>query len=301
MTDPNALPALAPDLIDPGDVQPGEASKTPGDAAYAWHLLAEGDSWFTIAAIPSSNLLYELRLARWTQILNLAYPGDTLRHLSTLAGNADLRRFVARRNFNVRWDALVLSGGGNDLIDSAPRLLRRAPPAGADAADPQSYLDDAAIGPFLAGLQRDFARIAALRDEPESLSRGCPVFLHTYDYPTPRNEPARFLGAVRIAGPWLYRIFDGSGIALPLQQRICDALFDRFAEALLALDGARAGNGVALPGFHVVDTRHTLVMANPVDIGASNDWLNEIHPTLGGYRKIAARLQSRINEVLLAR
>lgn len=34
----------------------------PDDPAYAWRFLAEGDSWFTIGAIPSSNLLYELRL-----------------------------------------------------------------------------------------------------------------------------------------------------------------------------------------------------------------------------------------------
>jgi hypothetical protein len=49
----------------------------------------------------------------------------------------------------------------------------------------------------------------------------------------------------------------------------------------------------------VVDTRNTLVRANPTERGNSNDWINEIHPNLGGYRKIAARLSARINAVLL--
>ena len=76
--------ALAVDVINPRDVGQGENAETPDNPDYPWHFLAEGDSWFTIAAIPSSNLLLELRLGRWTQILNLAYPGDTLRNIETL-------------------------------------------------------------------------------------------------------------------------------------------------------------------------------------------------------------------------
>jgi lysophospholipase L1-like esterase len=49
----------------------------------------------------------------------------------------------------------------------------------------------------------------------------------------------------------------------------------------------------------VINTRNTLVRANPTEGGNSNDWINEIHPNLGGYRKIAARLSAAVNEVLL--
>jgi lysophospholipase L1-like esterase len=291
--------ALAVDIINPRDVGHGEGNEQPDNPDYAWHFLAEGDSWFTIAAIPSSNLLHELRLGQWTQVLNLAYPGDTLRHIDTLASNADLVRFLARRNFNSPFDALLLSGGGNDVIGAAPSLIRKTAPAGTDPALPESYVDAAALTQLLQDIQGAFAGIVGLRDSADSKSKGSPLFVHTYDYATPRNAPARFIGALPIAGPWLFKAFAGSGIAIALQQKISDLLIDRLAAALLELDAGHSDSAKTLPGFHVIDTRNTLIMANPADTGNSNDWLNEIHPNMSGYRKIAARLSAAINDVLL--
>ena len=290
--------ALAVDVINPRDVGQGENAETPDNPDYPWHFLAEGDSWFTIAAIPSSNLLLELRLGRWTQILNLAYPGDTLRNIETLVSNKDLTRFLAKRNFCSHFDALLLSGGGNDLINGVGALIRRKPRPGDDPAAAASYVDAPAYAALLLKVQEAFATIVSVRDSATSLSRGSPAFVHTYDYATPRDAPARFVGAVGIAGPWLFKAFAGSGIDISLQQRIADLLTDGLADALLALDSASAG-GKALPAFHVIDTRDTLVRANPTERGNSNDWINEIHPNLGGYRKIAARLSAKVNEVLL--
>ncbi|MEO5882214.1 MAG: hypothetical protein ABIQ06_07340 [Caldimonas sp.] len=291
--------ALAVDVINPRDVGQGEKAESPDNPDYAWHFLAEGDSWFTIAAIPSSNLLFELRLGRWTQVLNLAYPGDTLRNIGTLARNKDLTRFLAKKNFCSHFDALLLSGGGNDLIAGAVELIRRKPHPGTDPAAPESYIDATAFAALLLRAQEAFATIVSVRDSAHSLSRGSPVFLHTYDYATPRNAPARFVGTVAISGPWLFKAFTGSGIGISLQQRIADLLTDGLADALLQLDSAGGTNGKSLPAFHVIDTRNTLVRANPTERGNSNDWINEIHPNLGGYRKIAARLSAKINEVLL--
>jgi hypothetical protein len=299
MATEHAHPALAVDVIYPFDVGQGESTETPDNPDYAWHFLAEGDSWFTIAAIPSSNLLLELRLGRWTQILNLAYPGDTLRHIETLAKNKDLTRFLAKKNFCSHFDALLLSGGGNDLIGGVAELIRIEPPPGADPTLPQSYIDGEAFAELLAKVQQAFAAIVAVRDSVHSLSRGSPAFVHTYDYATPRDAPARFVGSVPISGPWLFKAFAGSGIDISLQQRIADLLTDGLADAVLALDSDTGGEDTRLPAFHVVDTRNTLVRANPTERGNSNDWINEIHPNLGGYRKIAARLSARINEVLL--
>jgi len=291
--------ALAVDVIYPRDVGQGENAETPDNPDYAWHFLAEGDSWFTIAAIPSSNLLLELRLGRWTQILNLAYPGDTLRNIETLARNKDLTRFLAKKNFCSRFDVLLLSGGGNDLIGGVAQLIRTTPRPGGDPTAALSYIDQDAFVALLRKVQQAFAAIVAVRDSAHSLSRGSPAFVHTYDYATPRDAPARFVGSVPISGPWLFKAFAGSGIDISLQQRIADLLTDGLADAVLELDSASGSEGKRLPAFHVVDTRNTLVRANPTERGNSNDWINEIHPNLGGYRKIAARLSARINEVLL--
>ena len=291
--------SLAVDVINPRDVGRGEHAVSPDNPDYPWHLLAEGDSWFTIAAIPSSNLLLELRLGQWAQVLNLAYPGDTLRNIDDLAANKDLKRFLAKRNFCSRFDALLLSGGGNDLIGATGSLIRQKAAARSDPALPESYVDGPALQALLAVVEKAYRDIVALRDSATSLSQGAPIFVHTYDYATPRNAPARFIGTLPIAGPWLYKAFAGSGIEIMLQQRISDLLIDSLATTLLALDSSNASSGKALPAFHVIDTRDTLVRANPTDIGNSNDWINEIHPNGGGYRKVAARISARINEVLL--
>ena len=291
--------SLAVDVINPRDVGQGEHGASPDNPDYPWHFLAEGDSWFTIAAIPSSNLLLELRLGKWAQVLNLAYPGDTLRNIDDLSANKDLKRFLAKRNFCSRFDALLLSGGGNDLIGATGSLIRKKPAPRSDPALPESYVDMPGLQTLLAGVEKAYRDIVALRDSATSLSQGSPIFVHTYDYATPRNAPARFIGTAPIAGPWLYRAFAGSGIEIMLQQRIADLLIDSLAATLLALDSANATSGKALPAFHVVDTRDTLVRANPTEFGNSNDWINEIHPNGGGYRKVAARISARIDEVLL--
>ena len=113
----------------------------------------------------------------------------------------------------------------------------------------------------------------------------------------PRNAPARFLGGLKLKGPWLFKAFVGSKADVILQQKIADLLIDRLADALWALDST-SGKPQSLPNFHVIDTRNTLIRANPSELGSSNDWLNEIHPTHDGYRKIAARIGPQINALL---
>jgi lysophospholipase L1-like esterase len=288
--------ALPVDVVHPADLRAGEASVSPFEPEYGYHLLAEGDSWFTLGAVPSSNLLYELRLAKWSQVFNLAYPGDTIKNIGNLAGNRDFRKFVVNQRFNYPWDALLLSGGGNDIIDAAPKLIRRR--AVGPATEPASWIDSTALGELLKSIQQGIGQLHAMWNASSSKSAGRPIVLHTYDYATPRNAPARFLGTISVLGPWLYPAFQGTATSIMLQQRIANLLIDRLADALLVLDGA-CGGPEALANVHVVDTRNTLVMANPVDVGRSNDWLNEIHPTLEGYRKIAARLSATLNALLL--
>ena len=290
--------ALAVDVINPRDVGQGEHAETPDNPDYPWHFLAEGDSWFTIAAIPSSNSAARAAPRPLDPDPQPRLPGrhppqhrdpgqqqgpDPISREEELL--QPLRRAPAerRRQRPDQWRRRA------DPQGAAPR--RRSGGGG-------SYVDAPAYAALLLKVQEAFATIVSVRDSATSLSRGSPAFVHTYDYATPRDAPARFVGAVAIAGPWLFKAFAGSGIDISLQQRIADLLTDGLADALLALDSASAG-GKALPAFHVIDTRDTLVRANPTERGNSNDWINEIHPNLGGYRKIAARLSAKVNEVLL--
>jgi hypothetical protein len=289
---------LRVDLLRAADLKNYEDAPNPIDPEYAWHFLAEGDSWFTIGAIPSSNLLFDLKLAKWTRVLSIAYPGDTIVNMSDLAGNKDLRKFLVKTGFNYPFHALLLSGGGNDVIDAAKKIIKpgKAPTG---SVEPDDYIDQAALNAKLGEIQKGYAQIVKLRDSEKSLSQGSPVFVHTYDYPTPRNAPATFVGAIPVLGPWLYPVFKDTGLDIGLQQRIVNRVMDALAQALLALDSVHGDPDKSLPAFHVIDTRNTLVQANPSEIGNSNDWLNEIHPNHDGYRKVAERLSTEINAVML--
>ena len=77
----------------------GDTALDPDDPDYDWRILSEGDSWFTIGAIPSSNLLYELRLNKRTVILNLGYPGDTIANISQLSANTEFTRRLVHPNW----------------------------------------------------------------------------------------------------------------------------------------------------------------------------------------------------------
>lgn len=275
-------------IIRYGDIDKRFPERDPDSSRYKYRVLAEGDSWFTLGAVPSSNVLYHIRVSKPTALVSMAKPGDTIIRMGEPDRMSQLHRVLAVPQFAYKWDAILLSGGGNDLIDSGPDVVRRR---GTPSDHPADYVDTAVLGRLLTAIQDAYASIVAMRDAASSPSRGKPIYVHTYDYATPRNSPARFLGA-GIMGPWLYPACLLADIPQPMWQPVSDYLLDRLAEAILTLD---SGSGSRpLPGVFVVDTRGTLSRARPGTISADADWSNEIHPNTTGYRKIGERLSARL-------
>lgn len=266
----------------------GDSPLDPDDPDYAWRILSEGDSWFTIGAIPSSSLLYELRLKARTIILNLGYPGDTIANVAQLSANTEFTRRLVHPNWASDWNALLLSGGGNDLIDQAADIIRSTPTGSGKKA--AHYVDAERLDVFKQGVQAGYRTIVALRDSDGSPNQGKPIVVHTYDYPTPRPSPATFL-IVPITKPWMHPVFEKHQVPKSLRIGVAEILLDALAEALLEL-------GQELPAFHVVDTRNTLERADIDAKGNSGDWLNEIHPNGDGYRKIANKLAAKLHKLL---
>lgn len=266
----------------------GDSPINPDDPSYTWRILAEGDSWFTIGAIPSSNLLYELRFSAPTVILNLGYPGDTISHVSELSVNRDLVQRLTSPQWASDWDAILLSGGGNDLIDRAAEILLETPKGAGKRAT--QYIDEEALQSLTADVQESYRRIVQLRDSDGTANNGKPIVVHTYDYPTPRNAPATFL-VVPMTRPWLHPLFEKRGISPALRVKITDTLVDALARSIIELQHE-------LAAFYVVDTRDTLKRAEYGALGNSGDWLNEIHPNTDGYRKIARKIERKLSSVL---
>lgn len=259
-------------------------------------LLAEGDSWFTIGTLnlpESSNVLFKLRFDRAVAVVTCAYPGDTLQHMSDTTSDAFFDRLLRVPNFASFWEAILISAGGNDMIDAAgvpphvppgDRLLLT--PAEAAGTEPEDYVSDAGWDRLETYLRHNFAELAKRRDEGPSAGR--PIFIHTYALPTvrPSGIPGRSSG-------WLLPSFEAFGIPQAVRQGVSDVLFERLRQLLLDV-------GRTLPHVHVFDSAGLpdLVPAEPGSTGASGDWVNEIHLSPGGYDKLGRAFGPWMDEVL---
>lgn len=274
----------------------------PPFSEFGYRFLAEGDSWFTVGALnplKNSNLLFEMRFAQTGCAVNCATPGDTLNHMSELNSDPDFIDLLTGRRARV-WDGLLLSCGGNDLIDAlgvrgpgiplAKRLLREAAEWGDAASGAARYLSDAGWQTFSSYLKANLKHMVGLRDAGPS--RGAPMFLHGYAVPMPRPAPAE-LGI----GPWLYPSVQAYAIPESDYEAVAALLIRRLA-ALLAECAADAAN---FPNLHFFDT--TAIAIEPAQKGSSGesgDWINEIHLNRRGCEALAVPWAAAIEKVIRA-
>jgi lysophospholipase L1-like esterase len=253
---------------------------------FTWVFLAEGDSWFSYGSLKFRNVLLDLELPEKTLILNIAQPGDTLRRMHETCRNPELY-FRLRNLGGRRWDAILLSGGGNDVIDAAWNdgiqaaeiFVRPADPASITSDNLRDIIKQPAYDSLFAYIAANVRQIVLEgRDQAGGNSVGVPLFMHTYALMQPRNAPVKHLGL----GPWLYQTCVWLGIDPSLWIEVARIVLDDLAATL---------RGLALPNFHIIDTlalATAMVPAAAGSSGNSNDWENEIHPNRGGYRKLAA-------------
>jgi hypothetical protein len=275
-----------------------DADRVPLDQA-RWRFLCEGDSWFTLGALnplKSANLLQHLRFSQTCWAVNCAYPGDVLSHMVERAGDPKFTSLLLGRPMRKRraWDALLVSGGGNDLIDALAVPAQGAAAADASlrllhtrdewsAADmgPMRYVSAPGWQSFAEYLKANVALLATLRDHADSESPGVPLFLHGYAVPTPSD-----VGAGAGVGPWLSPSLRRYGIPPDDWPALAGHLIRRLLGELQA-------SAAALPNVHVFDSL--------VDLGIdADDWSNEIHLTAGGCRKLATKWSEQIEATMLA-
>lgn len=248
---------------------------------YERHYLAEGDSWFSLSDILSPSLLYRfgryVPLNKSTLIVNCSYPGDTLVNMVDWSKNFNFPKLLCEKNFGWEWDGILLSAGGNDIINAA------LSPAGilkscASATGPSDLVDSAALTIFKNHLRDYFGYLVRVRDTSEiPANRNIPIYYHTYGYPAPRNAPAS-LGV----GPWLYTAFTQKNIPQQYWQGLSDLLMDELARTIRSF--GNLGTNLKL-----VDTLANVSLARSAagSTGSSGDWLNEIHLNNSGKDKVA--------------
>ncbi|HEX6363621.1 MAG TPA: hypothetical protein VFZ93_11720 [Albitalea sp.] len=281
------------------------SSEPPNLAEFGWRFLAEGDSWFSIGTLnplKNSNLLFELQLRQSACAVNCAQPGDTLRRMSQMNTDPRFVDLLCRRRARL-WDALLLSCGGNDLIEAVQSPLRApdgtpVPPElrlllaegewGPTELGPQRYLSDAGWQTFAGYLLANLEHLLGLRERGPS--KGQPVFLHGYAFPTPR--PA----GCGSSGPWLLPALQHYGVPAADGILVARELLTRLGTLL----AGAAADGARFPNVHFFDSTVVPIdAALPETTGVSGDWVNEIHLTREGYRKLAVPWAAQIEATLL--
>lgn len=264
-------------------------------------FLAEGDSWFSYGSLKFRNLLLDMQLPYRALILNIAWPGDTLRRMHDTCKNPELYWFL-RNQSGRRWNGIFLSGGGNDLIDAAWDDGKQTSWIFRQPADPRQITKDNigevlnrdACASLMDYVKQNIRRIVEEgRDQPGGNSVDVPLFMHTYALAQPRDAPASLTKRVK-KGPWLYPACQWTGIDESLWIEVARLILGELAAALKSL---------ALPNFHIIDTLSEttdIIAAEPGSTRNSNDWENEIHPNRGGYRKLAATWSEKIVEIVPA-
>jgi hypothetical protein len=180
-------------------------------------------------------------------IVNYAMPGDTIKHMSDIEGNHIFRTALSPNGY--KWDLILLSGGGNDMIDAAGNiLLPKARHGSKSMKNVKDYCDNERLEKQITKIQEGYRRLVRLRDTKASPAKKQPIVVHTYDYAIPRNSPTRFF-SVPLLGPWLYPAVVNAEIPKRDWIKVSKYLIDQLAEGILALQKEKK-----LKNFHVVDT-----------------------------------------------
>jgi hypothetical protein len=247
-------------------------------AAAPLQIFAEGDSWFDYP-FPGfgGGIITRLEKRLGVPILNLATAGDEVRYMLGVKE----RRIIATQFTNGcpaggPWDAMLFSGGGNDIVDNPMALwIRDYDPA----LPPARQIDQPRFDAALAIVRAGYEDLIEVRNQ---LSRGTRIFLHAYDFAIPDGRRVCHLG------PWLKPTFDLRGFPdLASGTAVTRVLLEQFAALLQTLASTH-------PNVTFINAQGTLA---PVPAS----WHNELHPAKAGFNAFADIFHNRLKQAFPGR
>lgn len=249
------------------------------------NVLVEGDSWFAYPKTwlvhgEASNVVTSIfsRLAKDKALNGLcrASNGDTAREMMTSKQLEAMRKLLKKDGS--RFDICLFSAGGNDLLGSAylASLLREH----RDGFAAIDYIDAVQLANKLDDVEKHFRTLLHLR---KTHAPQMTIITHTYDFLKPSDHGAEFLWGVEIGDSWIKPTMDDKHIPPAIQHAVVKIMLERFRDKLFALQKE-------FEDFVVVDTQGTL------RLGHKGDWLNEIHPTPSGFRRIGNKVYGAMRE-----
>lgn len=258
-------------------------------------IVSEGDSWFQFPIIIKEVIDH---LNNDYAILSLGAAGDTAANM--VHGDLAPKKSEYLENLRSQSEhvkAFLFSALGNDIIGEDPisgksALFDLLNEYNGDDGDVLGHINEAVFANRLSDLTKAYQKVISdVRNEPglETL----PILVHAYDYVFPypwgANDPRKPLHAKK--NEWLGEPLDARDFPvstqsqLDLRRNIIRELIDRTYTMLNGLAGNSTDTNI-----WVVDCRESMPSVN--------DWIDEIHGTSDGFKKVAALFAETLNKAV---
>lgn len=171
----------------------------------ALNLFAQGDSWFDypfpIPKINQSDIVAHLKRlpSKPPEVLSLAVAGEATEDMLGTKKLRELRDHLVNPE-NGKFDAILFSGGGNDLAGDQFRLWLVE--STSVESDPNKAINSTRLQGILKIVAAGYEDLIAERNK---VDKSIPIFGHSYDFAIPNGTK------VPCAGPWLQPGFQDRG------------------------------------------------------------------------------------------
>ena len=226
-------------------------------------IFAEGDSWFEYP-VPffGGGVVPRLQRLLGIPILSLAKAGDEVRNMLGVEERKILiQQFRNGSPAGGPWDALLFSGGGNDIVGNPMALWIRDYDA---TVPPLNLIFKARYDAALELVRAGYEDLIDLRN---TLSPSTQLVFHGYDYVIPDGR------GICGMGPWMKPTFDLHRFpTISSAAEVIKNMLQQFADMLQSL--ASTNRGVTF-----INTQGTLP-------AIASSWHNELHPSSTGFDQI---------------
>jgi hypothetical protein len=234
-------------------------------------VFAEGDSWFDYPyPFFGGGVIPRLQSLLGVPILNLAQAGDEVRNMLGVTARQIIEKQLRSGSpTGDKWDAMLFSGGGNDIVGDPLALWIRDFDSNVPLVD---LLHSARFETALGLVRAGYEDLIAIRNK---LSPTTHLVFHAYDFAIPDGR------GVCNLGPWMKPAFDVR--KFPNQSsafEVVKAMLKRFA---LMLDTLAQSNALVT----LINAQGTL---NP----QASSWHNELHPSSAGFQTMAKVFRDRL-------
>ncbi|WP_170761959.1 hypothetical protein [Ruegeria lacuscaerulensis] len=258
-------------------------------------IVEEGDSWHQFPFLIDEIIDH---LSPHYAVLSLGAAGDTAANM--VHGDLAPRKSEYLENLKAQKKhvkAFLFSAAGNDIIGEDPQTKKSAlygilRDFNGNISDVDGHIDIDELENRLDELKTAYKKVISnIRSVPEL--KQLPIFVHGYDYPFPypawpndHRNPIYANNNEWLGEPFDQRHFPKETQAhFTLKRDILKVMINRLYGMLNDV-----ANDPGSSPVHVIDCRNTLT-----DL---NDWNDEIHGTDEGFKKIAARFQNKLIEIL---